>query len=320
MYRSFMIYLSKAAWVRKIVTGWSFAWRAASRFIAGEKLEDGIAAVKKLNDKGINATLDHLGEHTTNPEEARRATQDILKILDAIENTGVCSNVSLKLTQIGMAVDETLCAENLKRILERAREASTYVRIDMEDFPWVDKTLEMYQRMRYQNGLENLGLVIQAYLYRSEGDILKLSEQCTGVRLCKGAYKESPEVAYPKKKDVDASFDRLARLLMDGALRHGCPQVSPDGKIPPPPVLATHDEKRIQAAKAYAQQIGLPKRSLEFQMLHGIRRDLQESLAAEGYPVRIYVPYGSEWYPYYVRRLAERPANVWFFLSNFFRR
>ena len=147
-----------------------------------------------------------------------------------------------------------------------------------------------------------------------------LREQCTGVRLCKGAYKEHADVAYPKKKDVDTSFDHLACLMMEGAKEHGCPPASTDGKLPPPPVLATHDEKRITAAKAFAHKIGLPNRSIEFQMLFGIRRDLQESLAAEGYPVRIYVPYGSQWYPYYVRRLAERPANIWFFISNFFRR
>jgi len=319
MFRSIFIYLSKAAWARKIVTGWKFAWRAASRFVAGEKLEDAIVVVKKLNDKGINATLDHLGEHTTNAEEALRATQDVLKIFDAIEQSNVRSNVSIKLTQLGLAVDEDLCAENLRCILERARQAGSYVRIDMEDSPWVDKTLEMYRKVRFEYGLENVGVVIQAYLYRSEQDILRLREECTGVRLCKGAYKEPPDVAFPKKKDLDANFDHLARLLIDGALQRGCPELSENGKIPPPPVLATHDPRRILNAKSYAQQIGLPKRAMEFQMLNGIRRNLQESLAAEGYPVRIYVPYGTEWYPYYVRRLAERPANLWFFVSNFFR-
>jgi len=148
---------------------------------------------------------------------------------------------------------------------------------------------------------------------------LRLREDCTRVRLCKGAYKEPADIAFPKKQDVDTSYDHLAHLLMDGALQYGCPQVSDDGRIPPIPALATHDEKRILNAKAYAQQIGLPKKALEFQMLNGIRRDLQESLAAEGYPVRVYVPYGTQWYPYFVRRLAERPANVWFFISNFFR-
>jgi proline dehydrogenase len=320
MLRSFLIYLSKAAWARKIVTSWSFAWRAASRFVAGEKLQDGIAVVKKLNEKGINATLDHLGEHTTNADEATRATQDVLNIFDAIRESQVRSNVSIKLTQIGLAVDEDLCAENLKRILECANLSGSFVRVDMEDSPWVDKTLEIYRKMRAEYGLDNVGLVIQAYLYRSEKDILRLREECTCVRLCKGAYKEPAEEAFPKKKDVDANFDHLARLLMDGSLQRGCPEASEDGLIPPPPALATHDEQRILAVKAYAQQIGLPKKAVEFQMLNGIRRDLQESLAAEGYPVRIYIPYGTEWYPYFVRRLAERPANVWFFISNFFRR
>jgi proline dehydrogenase len=319
MLRSLLIYLSKAAWARKLVTSWKFAWRAASRFVAGEKLEDAIAVVKKLNEKGINATLDHLGEHTTNAEEARKATRDVLKILDVIRETRVRSNVSLKLTQIGLAVDESLCAENLKTILERAREVGSYVRIDMEDSPWVDKTLGIYRKMRFEYGLENVGVVIQAYLFRSEQDILKLRDECTGVRLCKGAYKEPPDVAFPAKKDVDANFDHLARLLMDGARQRGCPQVSEDGLVPPLPGLATHDEVRIRKAREYAAQIDLDKRAMEFQMLNGIRRDLQDALAAEGFPVRIYVPYGTEWYPYFMRRLAERPANVWFFISNFFR-
>ena len=243
MLRSFLIYLSKAAWARKIVTSWMFAWRAASRFIAGETLDDAIVVVKKLNEKGINATLDHLGEHTTNLDEARRATKDILKILDVIQQSGVRSYVSIKLTQIGLALDESLCEENLKVILGRAREVGTYIRIDMEDSPWVDKTLALYRKAHLVHGFDHLGVVIQAYLYRSEQDILCLREECTGVRLCKGAYKEPPDVAFPKKKDVDANFDRLARLMMDGALQRGCPQLSDDGRIPPPPVFATHDEK-----------------------------------------------------------------------------
>ena len=320
MLRSLLIYLSKAAWARKIVTRWVFAWKAASRFIAGETLDDAIVVVKQLNNRGINATLDHLGEHTTNPDEARRATQDILKIIDAIQQTGFRSYVSIKLTQIGLALDESLCEQNLIAILERARQVGTYIRIDMEDSTWVDKTLALYRRARLEHGFDHLGVVIQAYLYRSEQDILRLCEECTGVRLCKVAYKEPPEIAFPKKKDVDTGFDHLARLMIDGALKQGCPQLSDDGRIPPPPVFATHDEKRVVNAKAYAQQIGLPKRALEFQMLHGIRRDLQDRLAAEGYPVRVYVPYGTEWYPYFVRRLAERPANLWFFIANFFRR
>ncbi len=319
MLRSLLIYLSKVTWARNIVTRWAFARRAAARFVAGEELEDAIRVVEGLNAKGINATLDHLGEHTTTTDAARRATQDILLILDTIAKSGVRSNVSIKLTQIGMAVDENLCENNFVRILERAQAVGNFVRIDMEDSPWVDKTLGLYRRMRYERGFENVGVVIQSYLFRSEEDIANLNEQCSRVRLCKGAYKEPPEVAFAKKIDVDENYDHLAKMLMDNALKIGCPELSPDGIVPPTPALATHDERRIQIAKAYAEKIGLPKASLEFQMLYGIRRDLQEQSAAEGYPVRVYIPYGTEWYPYYIRRLAERPANLWFFISNFFR-
>ena len=174
--------------------------------------------------------------------------------------------------------------------------------------------------MRDQNGFDNVGTVIQSYLYRSEEDVRQLTEECTGIRLCKGAYKEPAEIAYPKKADVDASFDHLAQIMIDGALASGCPTLSENGYIPPRPALASHDERRIQNALAYVEKVGLPKKAIEFQMLYGIRRDLQENLAKQGYPVRVYVPYGTEWYPYYVRRLAERPANLWFFISNFFRK
>jgi proline dehydrogenase len=320
MLRSILIYLSKAAWARRIVTKWAFAWRAASRFIAGEKLEDAIQVVKMLNAKGINATLDELGEHTSNPEKACLATQDILRMLHTMNQAGVRSNVSIKLTQIGLALDENLCGENLQRILETAERYGTFVRIDMEDSQWVDKTLELFHRMIYDCRCENVGIVIQSYLYRSKEDIDRLMVEGARVRLCKGAYKEPPEIAYPLKRDVDESFDRLTAALIDGSLSLGAPQLSADGKIPPIPAIASHDEKRIEYAKVYARKRGLPKEAIEFQMLHGIRRDLQERLCAEGYPVRVYVPWGTEWYPYFTRRLAERPANVWFFISNFFRK
>ena len=319
MFRSFFIYLSKASWARNIVTHWSIAWRMASRFISGETIEDGIQTIKLLNAKGINATLDHLGEHTDSPDKARQATQDIIQAFDAIEGAGVHSNVSIKLTQIGLGVSEELCADNLAIILEKARSLGSFVRIDMEDLAVTQITLDILYKMR-QRGFNNVGIVIQAYLYRSEEDIRKLLKDCFAVRLCKGAYKEPATVAYPKKKDVDASYDRCIALLIDGALSQNCPTVSVDGKIPPVPGLATHDPKRIEIAKAYAQKVGLPKDALEFQMLNGIRRDLQEQLAKDGYHVRIYVPYGTEWYPYFMRRLAERPANLWFFASNFFHR
>jgi len=319
MLRSILIYLSKASWARRLVTGWRFAWRTASRFVAGEKIEDAIQAIQALNEKGIEATLDHLGEHTTNLEEARRATDDIIQAFDAIEQSNVRANVSIKLTQIGLALGDEICAENLKRILEYAKERHNFVRLDMEDSPWVDETLGLYRRMQEECDCSNLGVVIQSYLYRSAEDVRQIVSQGGRIRLCKGAYKEPPEVAYPRKKDVDASYDRLAEMLIDGALQHSSPEGSANGRIPPLPAIASHDSQRLAHAKQYVDQVGLSKRALEFQMLYGIRRDLQEQTVQEGYPVRVYVPYGTEWYPYFMRRLAERPANLWFFVSNFFR-
>jgi proline dehydrogenase len=319
MLRSSLIYLSKASWARNIVVNWSVARRVASRFIAGETLADAIRVVRELNKKNINATLDHLGEHTSSPEIARRAVQDVFGMFDAIGQSGVRSNVSIKLTQIGLALDAELCAQNLAEILRKAAENKSFVRVDMEDSPWVDITLSMVRRMREDLGFDNVGVVIQSYLFRSEADIYKLGEEGICVRLCKGAYKEPPDIAYPKKTDVDASYDRLTRSLIDSSRNLGYPELSPDGIIPPLPALATHDEARINCALEYIQQTGMPSRAIEFQMLNGIRRDLQEKLAAMGYPVRVYVPYGTEWYPYFTRRLAERPANLWFFVSNFFR-
>jgi proline dehydrogenase len=320
MFRTLFIYLSKAAWARKIVTSWRFAWRAASRFVAGETLDDAIRVIQLLNQKGIYATLDHLGEHTTNPESAQRAADEILQDLDTIKSTGIQANVSIKLTQIGLSVDEGACSKYLQMILQKAKETNNFIRIDMEDSSCVDTTLRLFWQMRHERGFDNVGVVIQSYLYRSEEDILQLARDASSVRLCKGAYKEPKEVAYPRKQDVDTSYDRLAQLLMDGAQTAGSPAVGQDGCMPPLVALATHDERRINIAREYAMEIGLPKESLEFQMLFGIRRDLQEKLSREGFPVRVYVPYGSEWYPYYVRRLAERPANLWFFVSNFFRK
>lgn len=320
MLRAFFIYLSKASWARQIVTRWQVAWQAASRFVAGERLEDGIAAVRKLNENGIQATLDQLGEHTTTAEGAEKATQGILQILDAIEAEKVRSNVSIKLTQIGLKIDRKLCAENLARILQHAKERNNFVRIDMEDATCVDDTLALFYEMRNERDFRNVGLVIQSYLYRTVEDVNRLMQIPARIRLCKGAYKEPSQVAYPKKRDVDANYDRLAQILIDRALEVGAPELSEDGRVPPIPALATHDEKRIRFAVEYAKQIGLPKKALEFQMLYGIRRDLQASLVDQGFPVRVYVPFGTEWYPYFTRRLAERPANVWFFISNYFRK
>ena len=319
MLRTILIYLSQANWARQIVTRWSFAHNAASRFIAGEVLDDAIAVIKTLNAKNINATLDHLGEHTSNPEKAIQATDDIISIIERIHQEGVRSGVSIKLTQIGLDVDEDLCKDNLDRILQTAKELSSFVRIDMEDSQWVEKTLKLFKRALENYGSETIGIVIQSYLYRSEKDVSELLKHGARIRMCKGAYKEPEDIAFPEKADVDLNFDLLVKLMYEGCKENGNPVVSENGKIPPIPAIASHDDVRIDYAKRLFDEMGLPKEAVEFQMLHGIRRDLQESLVGEGYPVRVYVPYGSEWYPYFTRRLAERPANLLFFISNFFR-
>lgn len=319
MLRAILIYLSKAPWARRIVTRWKFARRAAARFVAGDTLDEALQAIRTHNQLGLYATLDHLGEHVTNPEEARRAAEDYLVILDRICQAGVKSNASLKLTQLGLALDYDLCLDNVRRIVRQAATCGVFIRIDMEDSAAVDRTLQVYRTLRAE-GLDNTGVVIQSYLYRSEQDVRSLLAQGARIRLCKGAYKEPPEIALPKKRDVDANYDRLTAIMIEAALATGSQPAGEDGHQPPIPAIATHDPRRIRFAKEHAAKVGLPKRALEFQMLNGIRTDLQVSLAAEGYPVRVYVPYGTEWYPYFVRRLAERPANLWFFLSNFFRR
>ncbi len=319
MLRSFFISLSKAQWAQKFITKWGFAWKAASRFIAGSTPDEAIRAVQQLNASGILATLDHLGENTVSQVEAQKAADDVLLILDAIQQSGVQSNVSIKLSQIGMTQDESFFRQNLLRIARRADELGIFIRIDMEDSALTDRTLDTVFWLR-ENDLINIGIVIQSYLYRSQQDINRLMEQGIRVRMVKGAYQEAPSIAYPQKRDVDASFDRLTDALIQASVAHGSEPVSGDGRRPPIPAVASHDEKRINYAKQAAERAGLPKRALEFQMLYGIRRDLQEQLVAEGYPVRVYVPYGSHWYPYFMRRLAERPANVWFFISNFFRK
>jgi proline dehydrogenase len=319
MLRSFLIYLSKAAWAQRLVVSWKFAWKAASRFVAGSTIVDAINSVRELNANGINATLDHLGESTSTREEAVKAAEDVLDLLDQVSKSGVSANVSVKLTQIGLALDETLCEKNLEGILARAKKYQNFVRIDMEDTPYTDQTLRMY-RLMIDKGYRNTGVVVQSYLYRTEKDTRELNAEGARFRLVKGAYKEPPELAFPKKADVDANFDLLTQIMIDAAKAANSPTLSPDGRIPPIPAIGSHDPNRLEFAKNYAEKVNLPKQAIEFQMLFGIRRDLQKRYAEEGYPVRIYVPYGTHWYPYFMRRLAERPANVWFFISNFFRK
>jgi proline dehydrogenase len=289
--------------------------------VAGERVEDAIRVIRELNEKCINATLDQLGEHTSTVEEADRATQGILFLLDEIDKAGVRANISIKLTQIGMGLDEEICRQNLALILEQVKRRGNFLRIDMEDTPYTDTTLSLYYSILQRGfNVSQVGIVVQSMLYRTEADVRKLLEYNTHIRLVKGAYKEPSDKAFPKKADVDANFDLLTKLMIDAACKIEANKISADGRIPPIPAIATHDEKRIAFAKQYAEKVGLPKDALEFQMLYGIRRDLQEQLVKQGYPVRVYVPFGTHWYPYFMRRLAERPANVWFFVSNFFKK
>lgn len=319
MLRALLIYLSQAAWARNLVTRWSLTWRVASRFVAGETPEAAIEAIRCLNEKGICATLDHLGENVTSEDEAQRATDEVLHILDEIKRTGVRAGVSIKLSQIGLLLGEQICEQNLRRIMACAKAHNNYVRIDMEDSPVTDVTLRLMRTMRQDGFAKHTGIVIQSYLFRSEEDIRQLLSEDASVRICKGAYKEPPEIAFPKKADVDANFDRITKMMLDKVKADDSFGSSACGHFPPIPAIASHDDARIQYAKNYAEALGLPKAALEFQMLYGIRRDLQDALTAEGYSVRVYVPYGTEWYPYFVRRLAERPANLLFFIANLLR-
>ena len=273
--KALLLYLSKARWARRIVTGWSFARRAAARFVAGDTLEQAIAGVRALNDKGLNVTLDHLGENVTDEADARRAADDYLVLIDRICESGVRANVSLKLTQLGLNLGPDTCLANLRRVVAKARECGGFVRIDIEDSPTIDRTFETYRALRAE-GLDNVGVAIQSYLYRSRDDARALTAAGARIRLVKGAYREPAHLAFARKRDVDASFDSLAASMIDAAVTAGSEPVSPDGRIPPRTAVATHDAARIEAAKEHAERAHLPKTALEFQMLYGIRRDLQE--------------------------------------------
>jgi proline dehydrogenase len=270
----------------------------ARRFVAGETLEEAIRTVQHLNQHGLLATLDHLGENVTSETEARDATLEILDLLQAIEAQELQSGVSVKLTQLGLDLHPALAADNLGRILARAAEAQRFVRIDMESFDYVQPTLDLFEEC-WQH-YKNVGVVIQSYLYRSNDDVARLVGLGASVRLVKGAYDEPSDVAYPDKDDIDANFVRLIeQLFSDEAQSNGVFSA-----------IATHDTKLIEWAKDHARQRGISQDLFEFQMLYGIRSALQRQLLSEGYRVRAYVPYGDQWYPYLMRRLAERPANL----------
>lgn len=307
--RQLLIYLSHARWARQLVSNWSLSWRVASRFVAGSDRDAAVAVTRDMNAAGLLITLDYLGESCTCEEEALQARAEILRLLDDIDQRGLAANVSVKPSQLGLKIDPNLAFENICALVSRANEVGNFIRIDMEDHPTTDATLDVYRRLRHQENLSNVGVVIQSYLYRSEADIERLIEDGARVRLCKGAYAEPAEVAFPNKADVDANYLNLSRLLLSPAARA-------KGVFP---AFATHDPKMIDDIKQYTQVNHIPSEAFEFQMLYGIRRDLQEGLVNEGYRVRVYVPYGTAWYPYFVRRLAERPANLWFFISNLLR-
>ena len=305
MLRGPLLYLSNNRPIRHTAENFSLAQRAARRFVAGATSDEAVATVRNLNAQGLLTTLDHLGESVTEEGHARHMEQAYLDILGRIATAQIKSNVSLKLTQFGIDVSESLAYELVRSVVQRAALTGNFVRIDMENHPYTDRTLDIYRRLRAE-GLDNVGVVIQSYLYRSQDDILSLIPLGARVRLCKGAYLEPPEVAFPAKMDVDANYVALAKLLLG-------PEAAATGVYP---AFATHDVKMIDAVKACAEAQGIARDKFEFQMLYGVRRDLQRDLAGQGYTVRIYVPYGTEWYPYFMRRLAERPANVVFILRN----
>jgi proline dehydrogenase len=302
--RSLFLALSRSSRLREMTVRFSPARTMVRRFVAGERLEEAIDAVRNLNRQGLLATLDHLGENVTSETEARDATTEVLDALDAIEAGGLQSGVSVKLTQLGLDLSPALATENLARIVARAAKAGRFVRIDMESLDYVQPTLDLFEAL--WDHYRNVGVVIQSYLRRSGDDVARLVRLGASVRLVKGAYDEPPEVAYPDKADTDASFVRLMEALFSD-------QAQANGVFP---AIATHDTRLIDWARDHTRQRGIPPDRFEFQMLYGIRTRLQRQLAAEGYRLRAYVPYGRQWYPYFMRRLAERPANVLFLLRN----
>jgi proline dehydrogenase len=308
--RLVLIYLSHAGWARGLISKLPVARQVARRFVAGETIEEAMAACQALNARGLMVTLDYLGESITDEAVAAASRDEILQLLDRIEATGVDANVSVKLSQLGLRIRQDIALENMRHILSRAQEYGNRVRIDMEESELVDLTLEIYRTLRDDMGYANVGVVIQSYLYRSERDVARLIDEGAWVRLCKGAYAEPPDIAFPNKADTDASYVKLTQMMLSDEARGQGVYLG----------IATHDEKMIEAAVDYATREAIPPAEYEFQMLYGIRRDLQEGLVAQGYQVRTYVPYGTAWYPYFVRRLAERPANLWFFFSNLLRR
>jgi len=304
MLRTGLLWLSEQPRLFSIIRGNGLARRFASRFVAGETVEAAVAALTQLNAAGIRASLDLLGESVATPAEARAARDTYLETLDRIRRVGADANVSVKLTQMGLAIDERLCVENLRAIIAQARDDGSFVRIDMEQSEYTERTLQLFRGTFHPEFGNAVGVVLQSYLRRTERDVEDMIALGARVRLCKGAYQEPPAVAFPDKRDVDANYVRCMEWLLERGNYPG---------------IATHDTAIIAHVKDFARQRGVAPQRFEFQMLYGVRRDLQRRLRREGYNVRVYVPFGSHWYPYLMRRLAERPANVVFLLGNIVR-
>jgi proline dehydrogenase len=308
--RHILLYLSTAGWARRFVSSFPVARQVARRFVAGETIDEAVLITRELNSKGMHVTLNYLGESVSNTYEAMDARDEILRLLSRIHEENLDANVSIKPSQLGLKLDPQLALDNLRLLLERAQSIDNWIRIDMEESAVVDTTLDIYHALRYDYGFDNVGVVIQSYLYRSEEDVLELIGDGAAVRLCKGAYMEPSNIAFPDKDETDRNFVNLTHLLLSEEARKNKVHLA----------LATHDEKMIQAGIEYAEANKIGRDEFEIQMLYGVRRELQESLADQGYQMRIYTGYGSAWYPFFVRRLAERPANLWFFISNYLRR
>ncbi len=304
MLRSAFLYLSNQQRIFRFVRNNGMAKKFAHRFVAGEDLDSAIEAVRALNAKGISASLDLLGESVSNEAEARETGREYLRILDRIAREKLDGNVSLKLTAMGLDISEDLCVAVTQGVLERAQQYGTFVRLDMEGSAYTERTLRLFEDRLYPSYKKNVGVVLQSALYRTTEDVQRANRLAARVRICKGAYQEPATVAYPEKKDVDASYVRCMHALMR------------EGNYPG---IATHDETIIREAKRFAKEHGIAPDRYEFQMLYGVRRDLQDQLVREGYRMRVYVPYGTQWYPYLMRRLAERPANLAFITGSVIR-
>ena len=307
MLRAFFISLSESRSLRAFAERSKTGQRLSSRFVAGTEVEDALRATQNVNQAGMSVSIDNLGENVTNAEEARASAQLYHQLLDQIAARKLNANVSLKLTHMGLDVDEALARHLVSELVAKAAtmQPPNFVRVDMEGSPYTQRTLDFVHELHLKSGNQGrVGAVIQSYMRRAESDIEKLLAEGIRIRLCKGAYKEPPEIAFQKKSEVAANYVKLMKILMKSRIYHG---------------LATHDEKIIQQAKAFATKERISRDAFEFQMLYGIRRDLQQALVEQGWRMRVYIPFGAEWYPYLMRRLAERPANALFIAKNLFR-